>query len=186
MIKYWYGGEHVPPPPPHNPHISQTWMEHSVTNRATHIPLEFSTTILPMPLIWRIRFLSLSGYMATHLGTDIKNVVSTGAGLSFVVYPEAVAQMPGSTLWAILFFLMLLALGLDTLLVYVVTIVTAIMDEYPKLLYKWRLLVLCSVCAALYVGGLPLITQVVTINHLTLMKKEESTWLNWSINAGCY
>lgn len=41
-------------------------------------------------------------------------VYSTGQGLVFMVYPEAVATMTGSVFWSILFFLMLITLGLDS------------------------------------------------------------------------
>jgi SNF family Na+-dependent transporter len=37
--------------------------------------------------------------------------ISTGPGLVFVVYPEAIAMMTGSVLWSIVFFLMLITLG---------------------------------------------------------------------------
>lgn len=37
-----------------------------------------------------------------------------GPGLVFIVYPEAIATMHGSSFWSVLFFVMLITLGLDS------------------------------------------------------------------------
>ncbi|KAH9635344.1 hypothetical protein HF086_017910 [Spodoptera exigua] len=57
---------------------------------------------------------SVLGYMAHASGRDVQDVATEGPGLVFVVYPAAIATMPGSTFWALIFFMMLLTLGLDS------------------------------------------------------------------------
>ncbi|GFS10604.1 transporter [Elysia marginata] len=57
---------------------------------------------------------SMLGYMATITNQAVEDVTQSGPGLVFVVYPEGIARMPVSGLWAFLFFFMLIALGLDS------------------------------------------------------------------------
>ncbi|KAK7913482.1 hypothetical protein WMY93_013693 [Mugilogobius chulae] len=55
---------------------------------------------------------SVLGYMAYKHGVKIEDVATEGAGLVFIIYPEAISTLPGSTFWAIVFFIMLLTWAL--------------------------------------------------------------------------
>lgn len=57
---------------------------------------------------------SVIGYMAYKTGLPVSDVAVGGPGLAFVAYPEAIAMMPLPQLWAVLFFIMLFTLGLDS------------------------------------------------------------------------
>lgn len=57
---------------------------------------------------------SVLGYMAHASNRPIQEVATEGPGLVFIVYPAAIATMPGSMFWALIFFMMLLTLGLDS------------------------------------------------------------------------
>ncbi|XP_013931209.1 PREDICTED: sodium-dependent proline transporter-like [Thamnophis sirtalis] len=59
---------------------------------------------------------SVLGHMAWRKRVSVDRVADSGPGLAFVAYPEALALLPCSSFWSILFFLMLLTLGVDTLL----------------------------------------------------------------------
>lgn len=104
---------------------------------------------------------SVLGYMAKVRGTSVADVTQGGPGLAFVVYPEAVSQMPLSPLWAILFFLMVVMLGFSTAFSVVETIMTSFIDEFPnKLGGKKRAFIFRVVVVILgFLLGLPMVTE---------------------------
>ncbi|CAH1778665.1 unnamed protein product [Owenia fusiformis] len=73
---------------------------------------------------------SYLGYMASTQGVNIEDVAKQGPGLVFIVYPEAIATLPGAQGWAIVFFVMLLTLGLDSAMGGMESLLTAFKDEF--------------------------------------------------------
>ncbi|XP_041918174.1 sodium- and chloride-dependent glycine transporter 2 isoform X1 [Alosa sapidissima] len=102
---------------------------------------------------------SVIGFMAHELKVPIDKVADEGPGIAFVVYPEALTRLPLSPFWAIIFFLMLLTLGLDTMFATIETIVTSVSDEFPKYLRKHKPLFTLVCCVCFFFLGFPMITE---------------------------
>ncbi|XP_068611638.1 sodium- and chloride-dependent GABA transporter 2-like [Brachionichthys hirsutus] len=71
------------------------------------------------------------GFMSYEQNIPIAEVAESGPGLAFIAYPRAVSMMPFAPLWAILFFLTIIFLGLDSQFVVIEGIATSVVDMYP-------------------------------------------------------
>ncbi|XP_060596173.1 sodium-dependent dopamine transporter-like [Ruditapes philippinarum] len=98
------------------------------------------------------------GYMADRAKVSIETVATEGPGLVFEAYPMAIATLPGSTFWAIIFFLMLLTLGLDSSFGGSEAIITALSDEFP-ILRKHREIFVAILFAVYFIIGLSFVSQ---------------------------
>lgn len=102
---------------------------------------------------------SILGYMAFITGSTIHDVVNSGPGLVFLTYPDLVLSLPGSVIWATIFFVMLLVLGIDSEFCNVEALVTGIVDNWPDQLLKHRKKFTMGLCFLLFSLGLPLCTH---------------------------
>ncbi|XP_040038347.2 sodium- and chloride-dependent GABA transporter ine [Gasterosteus aculeatus] len=106
---------------------------------------------------------SAFGYMSHLQGIPVSDLAVDGPGLVFIVYPQAFANMPVSQLWAVLFFFMLLCLGLDSEFAMVEVMVTSLMDQYYQSLmgfFKRKELFILTICSAAALLGIPCVMQV--------------------------
>jgi len=102
---------------------------------------------------------SILGYMAHLTGSTVQDVARSGPGLVFLTYPELVLSLPGSFIWAILFFAMLLVLGVDTAFCSVESLITGIVDNWSEQLLPHRKKVAFVICMGCFFLGLPMCTE---------------------------
>jgi len=102
---------------------------------------------------------SVLGHMAYVLDMEIGEVAKSGPGLVFAVYPDAIARMPISPLWAILFFLMLITLGLDSQFAMIEVVISGLADEYPRYLRKFKEIFILVMCIVAFLLALPTVTR---------------------------
>ncbi len=71
------------------------------------------------------------GYLSSQTGTPITELKASGPGLAFVVYPMIINKLPMlNTLFGILFFVMLLTLGIDSAFSLVEAVTSGIRDKF--------------------------------------------------------
>lgn len=82
---------------------------------------------------------SVLGYLSKQMDVPIDEVAREGIGLAFIAYPSAIATMEfWPHLWAILFFFMLLLLGLSSQFAGMETVLTVVYDFFPSTRkHKW-------------------------------------------------
>ncbi|XP_009639409.1 sodium-dependent serotonin transporter-like [Egretta garzetta] len=99
------------------------------------------------------------GYMAEMRDVEVEDVArDKGPSLLFITYPEAIANMVGSTFFAIVFFLMMITLGLDSTFGGLEAVITAVMDEYPQVLAGRRELFVLGLITVCFLGSLSTLT----------------------------
>ncbi|KAF7665675.1 hypothetical protein LDENG_00136540 [Lucifuga dentata] len=106
---------------------------------------------------------SAFGYMSHLQGIPVSSLAVDGAGLVYVVYPQAFASMPVAQLWAVMFFFMLLCLGLDSEFAMVEVMVTSLMDGFRQQLmtiFKRKELFVLAICGVGLLLGIPCVMQV--------------------------
>jgi len=72
------------------------------------------------------------GFMSVKANVSIEEVVSSGPGLAFIVYPKAISLMPVPQFWAITFFFMIFLLGIDSQFVTCESVLTATLDKLDQ------------------------------------------------------
>ncbi|XP_026228500.1 sodium- and chloride-dependent GABA transporter 1 isoform X1 [Anabas testudineus] len=106
---------------------------------------------------------SAFGYMSHLQGIPVSDLAVDGPGLVYVVYPQAFTNMPVAQLWAVMFFFMLLCLGLDSEFAMVEVMVTSLMDEFHQPLIKYfkrKELFILTICGVAFLLGIPCVMQV--------------------------
>ncbi|XP_063419411.1 sodium- and chloride-dependent betaine transporter-like [Mytilus trossulus] len=98
---------------------------------------------------------AILGAMSYEANLPITEVATSGPGLGLVAYPEAINKLPMPQVWAVIFFLMLLFLGIDSQFGTFETVCSGLVDAFPQKLGKRRILLTACLSCLLFLLGLP-------------------------------
>ncbi len=131
------------------------------------------------------------GYMASESGTSVSELAASGPSLAFIVFPKALSLIPLAPLFAVLFFMMLLTLAIDSAFSLVEAVTTVISDKYPHVRKQSLSMYVCAAgfvsgiiyttCAGLYY--LDIVDHFVTNCGLILVGLLEVVAIGWLYGA---
>ncbi len=131
------------------------------------------------------------GYMARVTGTPLTELAASGPGLAFVVFPEALSLMPFSGIFSVLFFLMLLLLGIDSAFSLAEAVNATFVDRYPQLPIAQISMLVCAgaaIAGIIYTTRaglyfLDIVDHFVTSYNLLLVGICQSILVGWIYGA---
>ena len=108
---------------------------------------------------------AILGHLAHETGQEVEDVVKSSAGLAFISYPEVLASFPASNFFSVVFFLMLITLGLGSAIGLLSSVTTTLNDSFPTIDKKTIIKLCCAVGFAIgifYVtpGGMLMLDMV--------------------------
>lgn len=109
--------------------------DHEKILRASYmVPIMNSATSLYAAL----GVFSFVGHVSHILDIPIEKVSTSGLDLAFVAYPGMLNLLAGSNFWSLLFFMMLLTLGIDSVFGFFDHILQYFLDTFPQIEQKMR------------------------------------------------
>ena len=113
-------------------------------------------------LLSGVTIFAILGNLAHESNKEIADVVQGGPGLAFISYPEALAKFGiVPQLFAVLFFLMLLTLGVGSEVTMAGSVITVICDAFPNH-KRWFITIIC--CSVGFLLGIVYVTPVSSLN----------------------
>ncbi|XP_055375598.1 sodium- and chloride-dependent glycine transporter 1-like [Condylostylus longicornis] len=101
---------------------------------------------------------SVLGFLSDKTGIPVEKVATSGAGLAFITYPQAVSMLPLPHLWAALFFLMIFLIGIGSQLLQLEAVIATLIDEIHFLRDHKKKVTLIS-CIVFFLLSLLMITN---------------------------
>ncbi|XP_071094834.1 sodium- and chloride-dependent glycine transporter 2-like [Haliotis cracherodii] len=99
------------------------------------------------------------GFLAHSLHQPIDDVVTSGPGIGFIIYPEAVALLPLPQLWSVLFFLTTLMMVIDSVFANAESALRCIKELLPG---RFHVKHLQTVVACVFMGATFLVGLIFT------------------------
>ncbi|MFH1317804.1 MAG: sodium-dependent transporter [Candidatus Omnitrophota bacterium] len=134
---------------------------------------------------------STLGYMASRSGVPVSELAASGPSLAFIVFPKALSLIPFASVFAVLFFVMLITLGIDSAFSLVEAASTVIHDRYSHIrkedvsLYVCVFGFICGIIFATFAGlyYLDITDHFITNYGLVLVGLLEVLAIGWLYGA---